>query len=336
MKLRPHTLGNVAFFLVAAFCVVLMAWWVFFMVREAGRLEQLGRLLPADRLPEAARILGVSAETDIGVDIGVEAQRRRWMITSESIVLGVLVVFGVFLLYRGMVRERKTRSLQERFLAGATHHLKTPLATIRLGIESLLAGTMPEEKRQQYLEAMLRETDHLEKDLTNLLTAGGLRESQRGLRLAPGDLAEDVRDALRSIQDRCQSAGVNLQVRDIASTPVPRDPEAVHQILLNLLDNAVKHSSAGGTITVMLARNATTARISIVDDGSGIAARDLPHVFERFYRGHGNQHRGGTGIGLYLVRELAGAHGWNVTAHSEGEGKGARFEISLPLAKVAS
>ncbi len=332
MRARSHALGNVAFFLVAAFCVVLMAWWVFFMVREAGRLEKLGRLLSAAQMPEAARILGASGDTDMAV----EAQRRRWMITSESTVLGVLVMLGIFLLYRGMVRERKTRELQERFLAGATHHLKTPLATIRLGIESMLAGTMPEEKRQQYLEAMLRETDHLETDLTNLLTAGGLRESQRGLQLVAGDLAEDVRDALRSIRDRCQSAGVNLQTDEIASTRIPRDPEAVHQILLNLLDNAVKHSSEGGTITVMLTQNATTARISIADNGSGIAARDLPHVFERFFRGQGNQHRGGTGIGLYLVRELAGAHGWTVTAHSEGEGKGARFDISLPLAKVAS
>jgi signal transduction histidine kinase len=332
MRLKSHTTGNVAFFLVAAFCVLLMAWWVFFMVREAGRLERLGRLIPEGRLAEAATILGVPTDSDIAA----EAQRRRWMITSESLVLGTLVVFGVFLLYRGMVRERQTRELQERFLAGATHHLKTPLSTIRLGIESLLAGTMPDQKRQQYLEAMLRETDHLEQDLTNLLTAGGLRDSRQGLRLVSGDLAEDVRDAVRSMQDRCQSAGVTLRTEDMVPVPVQRDREAVHQILHNLLDNAVKHSSAGGTITVALTQNGATARLSIADDGSGIPSQDLPHVFERFYRGHGEEHRGGTGIGLYLVRELVSSHGGTVTAHSDGTGKGSRFEINLPLAKVAS
>ncbi|MHC4076952.1 MAG: hypothetical protein ACYST0_00780 [Planctomycetota bacterium] len=120
--MKPHTTSNAAFFLVTAFCMVLMAWWVFFMVREAGRLEELGRLIPADRLAEAAKILGVPADSDIAA----EAERRRWMFTSESIVLGMLVMLGVFLLYRGMVRERRMRELQERFLTGATHHLKTP------------------------------------------------------------------------------------------------------------------------------------------------------------------------------------------------------------------
>ena len=332
MRLKSHTTSSVTFFLVAAFCVLLMAWWVFFMVREAGRLEELGRLIPEGRLVEAAKILGVPADTDIAA----EAERRRWMITSESIVLGVLVMFGVFLLYRGMMLERQTRELQERFLAGATHHLKTPLATIRLGLESLLAGTMPDEKRQQYLEAMLRETDHLEKDLTNLLTAGGLRDSRQGLRLVTGDLAEDIKDAIRSMQDRCESAGVNIHTQAIQSAPVQRDREAVHQVLHNLLDNAVKHSKPGGTITVALAQNGASVELSVADDGSGIPAQDLPHVFERFYRGQGDHPHGGTGIGLYLVRELVNSHGWTVTAHSDGAGKGARFEISLPLAKVAS
>lgn len=332
MKSRSHTTGNVTFFLVAAFCVLLMAWWVFFMVREAGRLEELGRLIPDGRLAEAARILGVPADTDLAA----EAQRRRWMITSESIVLGALVVLGVFLLYRGMVRERQTRELQERFLAGATHHLKTPLATIRLGIESMLAGTMPEAKRKQYLESMLRDTDHLEKDLTNLLTAGGLRESRQGLQMVSGDLAEDVRDAVRSMQDRCVSAGVTLRTEDMTSAPAQRDREAIHQILHNLLDNAVKHTNPGGTITVALTRNGAMARLSITDDGIGILSQDLPHVFERFYRGHGEDHRGGTGIGLYLVRELVSSHGGTVAVHSDGAGTGSRFEINLPLVKEAS
>jgi len=87
---------------------------------------------------------------------------------------------------------------------------------------------------------------------------------------------------------------------------------------------------------VALSQNGATAQLSVVDDGRGIPAQDLPHVFKRFYRGHDDQHRGGTGIGLYLVRELVNSHGWTVTAHSDGAGKGARFEISLPLANVAS
>ncbi|MHC4512740.1 MAG: sensor histidine kinase [Planctomycetota bacterium] len=330
--MKSHTTSNAAFFLVTAFCMVLMAWWVFFMVREAGRLEELGRLIPADRLAEAAKILGVPADSDIAA----EAERRRWMFTSESIVLGVLVMLGVFLLYRGMVRERRMRELQERFLTGATHHLKTPLATLRLGIESMLAGTMPEEKRQHYLEAMVREVDHLEQDLTNLLTAGGLTDSRQGLRLVQGDLADDIRDAIDSMQDRCRSAGVTVTSESTEPMPVQRDREAVHHILHNLLDNAVKYGKRDGKITVALTRNGAMARLSIADDGSGIEAKDLPHVFERFYRGQHKQHRGGTGVGLYIVQEVVKSHGGTVTVHSEGAGKGTRFDISLPLATEVS
>ena len=329
MSTKSHTTGNVTFFLIAAFCVVLMAWWVFFMVREAGRLEELGRLIPEDRLAEAARILNVPPDSDIAS----EAERRRWMFTSESIVLGVLVMLGVFLLYRGMLRERRWRKSQERFLTGATHHLKTPLATLRLGIESMLAGTMPEEKRQHYLEAMVREVDHLEQDLTNLLTAGGLRDSRQGLRLVRGDLAEDIRDAIHSMRDRCQSAGVTVTAEDMAPAPIQRDREAVHQVLHNLLDNAVKYTGEGGRITVSLTRNSEMVRLSITDDGSGIQPDDLPHVFERFYRGQHKQHCGGSGVGLYIVHELVRSHGGSVTVHSEGVGKGTRFDINLPLAK---
>jgi signal transduction histidine kinase len=330
--MKRHTASNAAFFLVTAFCMVLMAWWVFFMVREAGRLEELGQLIPEDRLAEAAKILGVPADSDIAA----EAQRRRWMFTSESTVLGLLVMLGVFLLYRGMLRERRMRKLQERFLTGATHHLKTPLATLRLGIESMLAGTMPEEKRQHYLEAMVREVDRLEKDLTNLLTAGGLTDSRQGLHLVRGDLAEDIREAVDSMQDRCRSAGVTVTAEGMEPTPVQRDREAVHHVLHNLLDNAVKYGKTDGKITVTLTKNGAVAKLSIADDGIGIEPEDLPHIFERFYRGQHKQHRGGTGVGLYIVNEVVKSHGGSITAHSEGAGRGARFDISLPLVAEVS
>ena len=154
--------------------------------------------------------------------------------------------------------------------------------------------------------------------------------------MVSGDLAEDVRDAVRSMQDRCVSAGVTLRTEDMSPAPVRRDREAVHQILHNLLDNAVKHTDPGGTVTVALTKNGAMAQLSIVDSGSGIPSQDLPHVFERFYRGRGEEHRGGTGIGLYLVRELISSHGGTVTVHSDGAGTGSRFEISLPLVKEAS
>ena len=255
------------------------------------------------------------------------------MIASESVVLAVLVMLGVVMLYRGMLRERWLREQQERFLTGATHHLKTPLATVRLGIESLLMGSMPQEKQQQYLEAMVREVDHLEKDLTNLLRAGGLEDWRQGTELWQGDLAEDLKDALHSMRDRCDAAGVTVCTDAVSPALVERNREAVHLMLHNLIDNAVKYSKRGGEIVASLTRNDTMAVLTITDDGAGIAAEDLPHVFDRFYRGRDSGHRGGTGIGLFLVRELVTAHGGSVHVHSNGPGQGTSFELRFPLAE---
>jgi two-component system CheB/CheR fusion protein len=253
------------------------------------------------------------------------------MFASEGIVLGLLVVAGVFLLYRTTLRENRLRLEQERFLTGATHHLKTPLTTVRLGIESMIAGTMPAEKRDHYLQAMIREIDHLEKDLTNLLTAGGLEASGRGLHLVPGDLAEDVAESADSMRDRFDTAGITLCLDIEDQVPVLRDREAIHLILHNMLDNAVKYSNKGDRVWLSLGRENHSAVLRVRDGGSGISPDELSRVFDRFYRGSGNNPRGGSGIGLFLVSELVETHGGTVAAKSEGQGKGTEFTIRIPL-----
>jgi len=180
---------------------------------------------------------------------------------------------------------------------------------------------------------MVREVDHLEKDLTNLLRAGGLEDWRKGTELWQGDLAEDLRDALRSMRDRCDAVGVTVCTDAVSPALVERNRETVHLILHNLLDNAVKYSRKGDEIVASLTRNGTMALLTITDNGAGIAAEDLPHVFDRFYRGRDSGHRGGTGIGLYLVRELVEAHGGTVHVHSKGPGQGTSFELRFPLAE---
>ena len=322
---------GILFACVVGFCLLLVGWWVFFLLRQSDRLDQATALVARGNTAAALRILGA----DENGDFGATARRLRLMFTSEGIVLGLLVLTGVFLLYRSLLRERRVHREQERFLTGATHHLKTPLATVRLGLESMLAGSMPEEKREHYLEAMLRDVDHLERDLSNLLAAGGLQSYRASVQLQAGDLALDAHAAADSMRGRCDAAGIELTTEIVENVPVARDREAMHLILHNLLDNAVKYSSRGDRVTLALHRNGRDAVLGIRDTGRGIPAEELPKVFRRFFRGSAREHKGGSGIGLFLVRELLNAHHGTIEARSAGRDQGTEFEIRLPLAEVA-
>jgi signal transduction histidine kinase len=147
---------------------------------------------------------------------------------------------------------------------------------------------------------------------------------------APGDL---VRDAVAAARPRYAAKGVALVERvEPDPPPVRVDRQRIGQVLGNLLDNALRHTPAGGTVTVTVAGTPAGVRLVVADTGEGIPAADLAHVFERFYRVDAARDRahGGSGIGLAIVRALVHEHGGRVTAASDGPGSGATFTVTLP------
>lgn len=327
---KPQNI-RVIFSLVVGFCLLLVGWWVFFLLMESARLDRASAQLAAGQTAEALRTLGAEEGS-----FTAKAEQWRLMFTTEGAFLGLVILVGVVMLYRATLREQRSRLEQERFLTGATHHLKTPLATVRLGLESMLAGSMPEAKQEKYLHAMLREVSHLEKDLTNLLTAGGLQATAKSFNLVEGDLAEDVRSAAASMADRFEAAGVELRCEVSEAAPIRRDPEALHLVLHNLLDNAVKYSPSGSRVDLRLLRQGNTATIEVQDQGQGIRQEEQGRVFERFFRGVHGDHQGGSGVGLYLVYELISAHGGAVDLRSEGVDRGTCVRLTLPLLGVSA
>jgi signal transduction histidine kinase len=201
---------------------------------------------------------------------------------------------------------------------------------VRLGLQSLLAGTLPENKRSNYLQAMLGEVDRLEYGLSNVLAAAGLPKVQAKPILEVGDLAGDVRASIAAVQVRAATAQVELTVGDLPRTELRRDASGVRRALTNVLDNAIKFSAPRAAVRVALRRTAGGAVLSVADSGIGVAKEDLPHLGERFYRGRNSVHRGGSGLGLFLARELVQGSGGTLVVASAGEGKGCVVEIALP------
>jgi len=324
------SLSILPFALVALFALGQVAWWTTVLTRDAGRLETAAHHLAAGDASGAVIALG--AEDAAG--LREVAASRRTMFLAEGIAFLVATMIGAGLFWAAVRRERRTAQDHDRFLAAATHELKTPLATLRLGLQSLEnQGAPPADDRgreRKYLRDMLGELARLEGGVTNILTAAGLRATPRAVRLVPGDLAQDVRAAVREVQPRAVAAGVKLIDDDVQSCEGTRDPEALRIITHNLLDNAVKHSSPDTEVSVRLTREAGQAVMTVRDAGAGFAADRTEHLFEPFRQGDDHP-RGGIGLGLHLVRELTRAHGGSVTAHSEGVGRGAEFTVRLPV-----
>ncbi len=324
--MRFFSRNTILFGLLVTLCTAEVAWWITFQFRESSRLEAAGHFLAKDDVANALDTLGANSAGNL-TEV---ARSRRTMFAFEGATLGILVIIGLVIFYSTWRREHRMREAQDRFLTGATHELKTPLATIRLGLESLAAGSVPETKRDRYLSNMIGESDRLRQGLTNLLTAAG-RLQNHDLCLTPGDLADDVRSAIATDAARHQNAGIDVNCAAIDNCLVLRDSSAIHLVLQNIISNAVKFSSRGDRVQIHLTQEDDQAVLRVSDEGHGIDSADVPHLFERFYRGSNRDYAGGTGLGLYLVKELVEDHSGKVEAHSRGLGKGSEFVIRLPI-----
>jgi len=316
--------------------LALVSWWTWFQVREARRLEVAGKHLVSEHIDEAARALGATNASSLS-DLG---RKRRRMFLSEGLAfIAIVIAAGTFVLL-AMRRQTQLQEQHDRFLAGATHELKTPLATIQLLLESLRDDRVPTAKRDRYLRLGLLEAARLEDGLTNVLTAAGLRgDTRRRRTTAYGDLASDVASAISSLRPRAEAAGIELEVTRLSPVRAMRDPEGIQLVLHNLLDNAIKYSERGGLVQIDLSMEGKEAVITIRDNGEGMNADALTNAFRPFWRGQGNdigdsssgsKGTGGIGLGLHLVQELLRSHGGTIMAASPGPGQGSEFTVRLP------
>ena len=322
---RTNRASSVLFALILCLSLALVVWWTIFQVSASGELEAAGSLLAAGDTEGAAQALGAANSARLAE----LAHTRVLMFASEGAVFAVVLLLSGWLYMASERRETSLRSAQDRFLAGATHELKTPLATIVLLLESLRDERLPADKRARYLTTGLLEAERLERGLTNVLIAAGLRTAAVPHHDQPGDLVQDVTAAITTMRARATAAGIEIATDLPATLPMSRNPEAVQIVLRNLLDNAVKYSPSGSTVTVTLTASDEEACVRVGDHGRGLDEQELDNAWKPFSRGSDTA-TGGTGLGLHLVRELVLAHGGSVTVDSRGRDHGAEFTIRLP------
>ena len=223
--------------------------------------------------------------------------------------------------------------LRRRLMSDVAHELRTPVATISAYVDALEDGV--QQLTPQTAEVLRAQAARLTRLATDLAAVTQAESGELRLDRRPVPAAVLVEAALSAAAPRADGAGVLLlAAADAAAPPGLVDPERLGQVLGNLLDNAIRHTPPGGTVTVSAAADGAGLRLAVADTGEGIAAEHLPHVFERFYRADTARDRehGGSGIGLAIARALVEAHGGAIRAESAGPSRGSRFVIDLPSA----
>lgn len=254
-----------------------------------------------------------------------------------GIVFFALIITGLVLNTIFLLREIRRNEQHDAFLNAVTHELKTPIASIRLYLDTLKTREVSEEKRREFYDVMVADSNRLLNTVEQVLQASQRRERHRLLNISeldPGALLQTCIDLVR--------ARYNLEPGTITftqSSDVPKisgDAAELQSAFSNLIDNAVKYSKENPKVSVNL-RNLNEKKIviKIKDSGIGIPPGELKQIFKRFYRVPSSeaQHLKGTGLGLYIVRSIIKNHKGHIFAESKGEGFGSEFVVQLPTVK---
>ncbi len=262
---------------------------------------------------------------------------REGVLLFFGIVFFALIIAGMVVNTIFLVREVRRNEQHDSFINAVTHELKTPLASIRLHLETLQRRELPEARRQEFYKLMLSDADRLTETVEQVLRAGRAGHKKAGREKVDVDFARLVSECMEATRARHHLQSEALRYDDAGrngnGAHVLGNPEDLRTAVSNVLDNAVKYSGSHVDVRVRLETpDQKRLVLSVQDRGIGIAPEDLKRIFKRFHR-LGNRslaHIKGTGLGLFIVKSIAKKHGGTAFAQSEGEGKGTTVVIELP------
>jgi signal transduction histidine kinase len=226
----------------------------------------------------------------------------------------------------------QTVSTLRAFIADAAHELHTPLTALQTNLE-LARDEKTTSKRSRYLLRAQEQAQRLEALVKNLLDLSRIEATESKFDLVPVDFSQLVREVSEQFASRAEQTEHEFEVdRFEENVSVMGNPEQLRQVIINLLENALKFTPKEGRISVALEAAENEAKLAITDTGIGIPAEDLPHLFERFHRGRNASNYAGNGLGLAIVKAIVTAHAGNVNVQS-GPEKGTQMIITVPLYK---
>jgi two-component system phosphate regulon sensor histidine kinase PhoR len=330
MRSRKRSRPLFLFYVVVVYVVIQFGWWTYLLVRLNNEVSVLqGHVLSLQAMQEPA--VQTTAELHEAEKELRDKLHKQWlMIFGEGSVFLALLLLGILRTRTSFKKEVALSTQQKNFLLSVTHELKSPLASVRLQLETIQKRALPKEKQDEVLSNAIEDTDRLNALVENILFAARIDNHTYVLHKEKGNLSDEVKGL--SEKAAAGFARHHKLVTDISGDVITSfDRMGFHSIFINLLENAVKYSPAGTAIKVELKKNNDAARLSISDRGPGIPDHEKTNVFGRFYRVGNEETRStkGTGLGLYIVHSLVEEHGWPIKI-IDHPGGGSIFEITIP------
>lgn len=298
---------------------------------EANLKDKNGNLHLEDLLGDA-EVKGMIKEAEAQGFAELDLTPEWWEEAKLSLS-AVRCGTGISLTLLNMTPIHRLAAMEQEFVANVSHELRTPLTSIRMAAESLQLGAMgSEQMRAKFLSNIQREADRLTRLVNELLVVANLH-GKPVMHKNTFTFQELAQEVIGTLQPHADLNSVDLRL--ICSDALPTyigDRDRLHQVLINLVDNAIKFTPASGKVTLALEMVDNAIQIRVIDSGIGIPPIDLPRIFDRFYRVDKSRSRvtGGVGLGLSIVKDIIEAHGGTIKVESEIN-KGTTFIITLPV-----
>ncbi len=281
---------------------------------------------------EIDELLGLCLKTKSEQTAQIEAGTPGRFLRIIAIPLNTNRPTGALVLFQDLTELRNLQTMRRELVGNISHELRTPLTTIKAIVETLKDGAVDDQEVVRgFLTSIDGEVDRMTQIVAELTELSRIETGKAELNLEKTDPNLLLKEVVARLNPYAERQGIAITTDLTENLPtVNVDRERIRQVMTNLIHNAVKFSPQGSEVTISIRQEGSSVSVSIADNGIGIAGKDLPHVFERFYKADRSRSGGGTGLGLAIAKHIVQAHGGKISARSE-EGKGSVFSFTLPL-----
>ncbi len=311
------------FYLLVGYVLIQFLWWGYLMIEQNNEIYHLKSEINLLHHEDPQLVI------EKGNELEKKLYHRKLMIIGEGIVFILLLLFAFLRVRNTFKKETELASQQKNFLLSVTHELKSPIASVKLALETLLKRDLEKEKQKTLLTNAVSDADRLNKLVENILLAARIENSNFALHRENVNLSEYLEEGLKqTLLIFNPSQKVTLDIQPNIFFPI--DKTIFPSIFLNLFENAVKYSPADSLIRIILKEEGNGVVLSVCDEGTGIPEEEKQKIFRKFYRVGSEEIRKtkGTGLGLYIVKYLTEKHNGTI-AVKDNKPKGTIFEIIL-------
>jgi signal transduction histidine kinase len=293
--------------------ILLMVVWIRWYIQKHAQLLEMARKLRTQ----------------------VEVDGLGWLPLLEGALLLTLILAGATVIFIYWNKQHRLNKMQRAFVSNVTHELKSPVASIQLALETMALRDLSEARRREFVAMMLDDTERLSTLIDRILSAARIEKRRGRYRLEIVSMRRFLDEVLTEDRHLYEKDGRVIELEKGRDARVAIDRSAMRVVLANLLENAASYSPRDSKIRLRVNRDLRSCRLDVIDSGDGILGKDLKNVFKMFWRGSEGQASRvrGTGLGLYIVRNIVKDHRGKVWASSQGTGRGSIFSVRLPRAR---